>query len=34
MQAVPALQKAGFKEIFELDGGMNAWNSANKMVKK
>jgi rhodanese-related sulfurtransferase len=34
MQAVPALQKAGFKEIYELYGGMNAWYSANKMVKK
>lgn len=34
MQAVPALQKAGFKEIFELYGGINAWYSANKNVKK
>lgn len=34
MQAVPALQKAGFKEIYELYGGISAWYSANKKVVK
>lgn len=34
MQAVPSLQKLGFKDIFELYGGMNAWSSAKKPIKK
>jgi rhodanese-related sulfurtransferase len=34
MQAVPAFQKVGFKQIYELAGGMNAWYASGKQVKK
>lgn len=33
MQAIPVFQKAGFKQIYELAGGMNAWYASGKQTE-
>lgn len=33
-QSIPSFQKAGFKQIYELAGGMNAWYASDKQVEK
>jgi rhodanese-related sulfurtransferase len=34
VQVVVELQKLGFAEVFNLSGGMQAWNEANLPVAK
>lgn len=33
-RALPTLEKLGFKSIYHLDGGFNAWQAAGKPVTK
>ena len=33
-KAIPILQKLGFEQIFDLEGGINAWKTAGKETVK